>query len=84
MDGLKKIVRAVRSLKWYETIMCIVMLVISVYYAIKPIEGCPQWLAIINMISGLCGVMCVFLTANHTTHAITTTSPKRERKPWST
>lgn len=63
MDGLKKIVRAVRSLKWYETIMCIVMLVISVYYAIKPVEGCPQWLAIINMISGLCGVMCVFLTA---------------------
>ncbi len=69
MDGLKqvngfvKILQAIRSLKWYEASMCIVMLVISVYYAIKPVEGCPQWLAIINLISGLCGIMCVFLTA---------------------
>lgn len=63
MEGLKKIVRAVKSLKWYETIMCVIMLGISIYYAIMPQEGCPQWLAIINMISGLCGVMCVFLTA---------------------
>lgn len=63
MDGIKKIIKAIRSLKWYETIMCIIMLVISIYYAIMPEEGCPQWLAIINMISGLCGIMCVFLTA---------------------
>lgn len=63
MGELKKIIAAVRSLKWYETIMCLIMVGISIYYAIKPIEGCPQWLAIINMISGLCGVMCVFLTA---------------------
>lgn len=42
MDGMKKIVKAVKSLKWYETIMCIIMLVISVYYAIMPEEGCPQ------------------------------------------
>lgn len=63
MDGLKKIITAIKSLKWYETIMCIIMLCISVWYVIKPEEGCPQWLAIINMISGLCGIMCVFLTA---------------------
>lgn len=63
MDGIKKIIKAIRSLKWYETIMCIIMLVISIYYAIMPEEGCPQWLAIINMVSGLCGIMCVFLTA---------------------
>ena len=63
MDALRKIVTAVKSLKWYETIMCIIMICISIYYAIKPQEGCPQWLAIINLISGLCGVMCVFLTA---------------------
>lgn len=63
MDGIKKIIKAIRSLKWYETIMCIIMLAISIYYAIMPEEGCPQWLAIINMISGLCGIMCVFLTA---------------------
>lgn len=63
MDNVKKIVKAVKSLKWYETIMCIVMIGISIYYAIQPQEGMPQWLAIINLISGLCGVMCVFLTA---------------------
>ena len=63
MDGIKKIIRAIRSLKWYEAIMCVIMLGISVYYAIKPEEGCPQWLAVINLISGLCGIMCVFLTA---------------------
>lgn len=63
MDGLKKIWAAVKSLKWYEIIMCVVMLGISIYYAILPQEGTPQWLAIINFVSGLCGVMCVFLTA---------------------
>ncbi|MDO4876632.1 MAG: nicotinamide riboside transporter PnuC [Oscillospiraceae bacterium] len=63
MDGIKKIIRAVKSLKWYEAVMCVIMLVISIYYAIKPEEGCPQWLAVINLISGLCGIMCVFLTA---------------------
>ena len=61
--NLLKIVTAIKSLKWYEGIMCVVMFGISIYYAIMPQEGCPQWLAIINMISGLCGVMCVFLTA---------------------
>lgn len=67
MEGLKenctKIVQSLKSLKWYETIMCVIMIVISVYYAIKPQEGMPQWLAIINLISGICGVICVFLTA---------------------
>ena len=63
MDGVKKIVTAIKSLKWYEAIMCAIMMVISVYYAIKPVEGCPQWLAVINMMSGICGVFCVFLCA---------------------
>lgn len=63
MDAIKKIRMAIRSLKWYETVMCVIMLGISVYYAIMPQEGMPQWLAVINLISGLCGVMCVFLTA---------------------
>ena len=63
MDGLKKIGKAICSLKWYEIIMCIVMLGISIYFAVQPQEGTPQWLAIINFVSGLCGIMCVFLTA---------------------
>ena len=63
MDGLKKIGKAFRSLKWYEIAMCVVMLGISVYYAIQPQEGTPQWLAIINFVSGLCGIICVFFCA---------------------
>lgn len=63
MDGLKKIGRAFLSLKWYEILMCIIMLAISIYYAIQPQEGTPQWLAIINFVSGLCGILCVFFCA---------------------
>lgn len=60
---IKKIGRAFKSLKWYEIVMCIVMLAISIYYAVLPQEGTPQWLAIINFVSGLCGIICVFFTA---------------------
>jgi nicotinamide mononucleotide transporter len=60
---IQKIGKAFKSLKWYEIIMCIVLLGISIYYAIQPQEGTPQWLAIINFISGLCGIICVFFCA---------------------
>ena len=60
---LVKIGRAFKSLKWYEIVMCILMLAISIYYAIEPQEGTPQWLAIINFISGLCGIICIFFCA---------------------
>ena len=63
MDGLRKIGRAFKSLKWYEIAMCVVMLGISIYYAVLPQSGTPQWLAIINFISGLCGIICVFFCA---------------------
>lgn len=63
MDGLKKIAKAFVSLKWYEIAMCVIMFGISVYYAILPQEGTPQWLAIINFVSGLCGIICVFFCA---------------------
>ena len=62
-SALKKIGLAFRSLKWYEIIMCLIMLGISIYYAIQPQEDTPQWLAVINFISGLCGILCVFFTA---------------------
>lgn len=63
MDGLGKIGKAFRSLKWYEIAMCVIMLGISVYYAIQPQKDTPQWLAIINFFSGLCGIICVFFCA---------------------
>ena len=67
MDGvtnnLLKIWRAFKSLEWYEIVMCAIMVGISIYYAILPQEGMPQWLAIVNFVSGLCGVICVFFCA---------------------
>jgi len=63
MDGMNKIGRAFKSLKWYEITMCVIMLGISVYYAVLPQPDTPQWLAIINFVSGLCGILCVFFTA---------------------
>ena len=63
MAGLIKIVRAFKSLRWYEIVMCVAMLGISIYYAVLPQDGTPQWLAIINFVSGLCGVVCVFFCA---------------------
>ena len=63
MKNLDKVIKSIRSLRWYEALMCIVMIGISIYYALMPMEGCPQWLAIVNLFSGICGVVCVFLTA---------------------
>ena len=63
LNFLQKIGKAFKSLKWYEIVMCVIMLGISIYYAIMPQEGTPQWLAIINFVSGLCGIICVFFTA---------------------
>lgn len=61
--NIKKITDSLKTLTWYESLMCVVMIIISVYYAVKPQDGMPQWLAVINLISGICGVICVFLTA---------------------
>lgn len=63
VNFFKNIGKAFKSLKWYEIVMCIIMLGISIYYAILPQEGTPQWLAIINFVSGLCGIICVFFCA---------------------
>lgn len=60
---MNKIISALKTMKWYETLMCVIMIGIAVYYAIQPDDVTPQWLAIINLISGICGVVCVFLTA---------------------
>ena len=38
MDGIKKIIRAVKSLKWYEAVMCVIMLVIY-YFLEKGFKG---------------------------------------------
>ncbi len=65
MDNLKK---SFKSLKWYEIIMIAIMVIIagmSIYEAIVHPESSsnPLWLTIINFISAICGIICVFFCA---------------------
>ena len=67
MAGVKDIKASMKSLKWYEWIMAAVMIVIAglaVYNGFTdPNSKNPGWLTIINFISAVCGIFCVFLTA---------------------
>ena len=65
MDNL---IKSFKSLKWYEWIMAIIMIAIagiSVYNAFSNPESSslPPWLTIVNFISAICGVVCIFFCA---------------------
>ena len=70
MDDVKiwnDIKKSVLSLKWYEWVMAGVMIAIAAYAMISAFAGGggsnPPWLTVINFISAICGVFCVFLCA---------------------
>lgn len=65
---IENLIKSFKDLKWYEIIMMIIMIVIaglSVYNAFAHPETSsnPPWLTIINFISAICGVVCVFFCA---------------------
>ena len=65
MENLRK---SFRELKWYEYIMGAVMIVIAARAMILGFtqgssDGNPPWLTVINFISAVCGVICIFFTA---------------------
>ena len=65
IENLKK---SFKELKWYEIIMIVIMIFIAglaVYKAIvdPASSNNPLWLTIINFISAICGIMCVFFCA---------------------
>jgi len=65
MDNL---IKSFKSLKLYEWLMAIVMIAIagiSVYKAFSNPAGSsnPPWLTIINFVSAICGVICIFFCA---------------------
>ena len=62
MDNLKK---SFKSLKWYEWIMAGIMIIIAAYVMVQSFinpgsSSNPAWLDIINFISAVCGVFCIF------------------------
>ena len=60
--------KSFRALKWYEWIMAMIMVVITVYAMVaaftKPsAQGNPPWLTVVNFISAIAGIFCVFFCA---------------------
>ena len=65
MDNLKK---SLQELRWYEYLMGAIMVLIAaqamvVAFSTGTSDGNPAWLTVINFISAVCGVICIFLTA---------------------
>ena len=65
MDNL---VKSFKSLKWYEWLMIIVMIAIAGWKVVESVfnlnpSADPNWLAIVNFISGICGIICIFFCA---------------------
>ena len=65
---IKNLIKSFKDLKWYEIIMIIIMVVIAglaVYQALVHPETStnPLWLTIINFISAICGILCIFFCA---------------------
>ena len=65
MDGIKK---SFKELKWYEYVMGAVMIFIAARAMVQGFtagssDGNPAWLTVINFISAVCGVICIFFTA---------------------
>ena len=65
LDNLKK---SFKELKWYEYLMGAIMIAIAAKAMIEGFmtgssNGNPAWLTVINFISAVCGVICIFFTA---------------------
>ena len=59
---------SIKAIKWYEWVMIAIMILIAAYSMIsafiEPQEnGNPAWLTVVNFVSAICGVICVFLCA---------------------
>ena len=65
---LENIKKSFRELKWYEYLMGMIMIVIAARAMILGFttgssDGNPAWLTVINFISAVCGIICIFFTA---------------------
>lgn len=64
-ENMKK---SFRELKWYEYLMGAIMIFIAARamvmgFTTGSADGNPPWLTVINFISAVCGVICIFFTA---------------------
>ena len=77
MDRIKKLTlkeqfknmnNSFKELKWYEIIMIVIMIIIAGLAVVEALihpetSTNPLWLTIINFISAICGIMCIFFCA---------------------
>ena len=62
----KNIIKSFKELKWYEIIMIVIMIAIAgyaVYDSLVNPGKTPLWLTLINFVSAVCGVICIFFCA---------------------
>jgi nicotinamide mononucleotide transporter len=65
---LTNLKNSIKAIKWYEWIMMAIMIGIAAYAMITAFvnptkNSLPAWLTVVNFISAICGVVCVFLCA---------------------
>lgn len=65
LSNLKK---SFQELTWYEWLMCAIMVLIALWAMVQSFwqgasNGNPPWLALVNFISAVCGVICIFFCA---------------------
>ena len=69
----ERMLKSIKSLKWYEWLMIAIMIIVATYSVVTSFMGHnpltnkadhnPPWLALINFVSALAGIMCIFLCA---------------------
>ena len=65
---IKNIKKSFQDLAWYEWLMGAVMVLIAAWAMVQGIltgsaDGNPIWLTVVNFISAVCGVVCIFFAA---------------------
>lgn len=68
MDRLNNLKKSFESMKWYEWLMAAVMVLIAAYAMVTAFtnpasSSNPPWLTILNFVSAVCGVVCIFFCA---------------------
>jgi len=68
MDRMSNLEKSFRSLKWYEWLMAVIMILIAGFTMVSAFvdpasSANPPWLTVLNFISAVCGVVCIFFCA---------------------
>lgn len=68
LDRLSNLRKSFISLRWYEWLMMAVMIAVAVEqmaeaFVMPEASHNPAWLSVLNLVSAICGVVCIFFTA---------------------